>query len=153
RTLGDRLKVVAGNEVHVCHDLVHQVKDRQVTTINQKKYLLVEFPRMAVPPAAENLFEALLSEGVHPILAHPERNAQIQCDPSIVAGFIECGALIQITAMSLTGEFGVAAKSCADILLRHNCVHFLATDSHRPKSRPPILSNARDAAESIIGEA
>ena len=37
-------------------------------------------------------------------------------------------------------------------LLRHNCVHFLATDAHRPDRRPPILSRGRDAAAGLIGE-
>ena len=53
--------------------------------------------------------------------------------------------------MSVTGEFGPFAKACAETLLRHNCVHFLATDAHRTKSRPPILSKGRDAAAAIIG--
>ena len=35
--------------------------------------------------------------------------------------------------------------------MRHNCVHFLATDTHRPERRPPILSKGRDAAARIIG--
>jgi len=148
---GGRLKILPGNEVHVCHDLPQQVRDRQVTTINQGRYMLVEFPSLGVPVAAESLFDALLQEGVHPILVHPERNTQIQNDPSLVASFIEIGVLIQVTAMSVTGQFGPAAKTCADILLRHNCVHFLATDTHRPKTRPPILSKARDVAAGIIG--
>jgi protein-tyrosine phosphatase len=45
----------------------------------------------------------------------------------------------------------MAAKICADSLLRHNCVHFLATDTHRPEKRPPVLSRGRDAAAAIIG--
>jgi protein-tyrosine phosphatase len=53
--------------------------------------------------------------------------------------------------MSVTGEFGAAAKNCAESLLRHKCVHFIATDTHRPDRRPPILSRGRDAAAKIIG--
>ena len=124
----------------------------QVTKINRRNYMLVEFPRVTVPVAAEELFYGLLVEGVQPILVHPERNSQIQADPSIVAAFIEHGVLIQVTAMSVTGEFGPAAKTCAGILLRHNCVHFLASDAHRPGSRPPILSKGRAAAAALVGE-
>ena len=36
--------------------------------------------------------------------------------------------------------------------VRHQCVHFLATDAHRAKSRPPILSRGRDAAAEIVGK-
>jgi protein-tyrosine phosphatase len=54
--------------------------------------------------------------------------------------------------MSMAGEFGAAAKKCADLLLKHNCVHFLATDTHRPSRRPPILSRGRDAAAKLVGQ-
>ena len=36
--------------------------------------------------------------------------------------------------------------------LEHRCVHFLATDTHRPAKRPPILSRGRDAAAAIVGK-
>jgi protein-tyrosine phosphatase len=114
--------------------------------------MLVEFPQLTIPVGAGELFQRLLAQDTRPILVHPERNAQIQMNPSIVAKFVQSGILVQVTAMSVTGEFGPAAKSCADTLLRHDCVHFLATDAHRAKSRPPILSKGRAAAARVIGE-
>ena len=36
-------------------------------------------------------------------------------------------------------------------MLRKNMVHFIASDAHGVKGRPPILSAARDAAAKIIG--
>jgi protein-tyrosine phosphatase len=146
------LKILPGNEVHISHEIAEQAKTNRVTKINQRNYMLVEFPQLTVPIGAEELFYKLLLQGVRPILVHPERNGQIQAQPSIVAKFIERGVYIQVTAMSVTGEFGNAAKTCAEVLLRHNCVHFLATDTHRAKSRPPILSKGRHAAAQVIGE-
>jgi protein-tyrosine phosphatase len=147
-----RLKILPGNEVRISHEIVAQAQHNRVTRINQRNYMLVEFPQVSVPAAAEELFHGLLCEGVRPVLVHPERNSQIQADPSIVAAFIEQGVLVQVTAMSVTGEFGIAAKTCGDILLRHNCVHFLASDAHRSKTRRPVLSKARAAAAMLIGE-
>jgi protein-tyrosine phosphatase len=150
--LGDiSLKILPGNEVHVSHETAEHARSNRVMKLNNKKYMLVEFPQLSVPIGADELFDRLQVQGTYPILVHPERNSQIQARPSIVAGFIERGVLIQVTAMSVTGEFGSAAKNCADILLRHNCVHVLATDTHRPSRRPPILSKGRDAAAAIIG--
>jgi protein-tyrosine phosphatase len=145
------LKILPGNEVHVSHDIADHARNNRVTKINQKNYMLVEFPQLTVPIGADELFYKLLIQGVRPILVHPERNGQIQSNPSIVGRFVERGVFIQVTAMSVTGEFGPAAKQTADTLLRHNCVHFLATDTHRTKSRPPILSKGRDAAALVIG--
>jgi len=147
----DGVKILPGNEVHISHDIAEHVLNNRVTKINQRNYLLVEFPQLTVPVGAEELFYKLLLQGVRPILVHPERNGQIQATPAIVAKFIEHGVYVQVTAMSVTGEFGPAAKATAEQLLRHNCVHFLATDTHRTRGRPPILSRGRDAAATMIG--
>lgn len=149
--IGGGLKILPGNEVHVSHEIAEQAKNNRVTKINQRNYMLVEFPQLTVPVGADELFYKLLLQGVRPILVHPERNGQIQTRPSIVETFVERGVFIQVTAMSVTGEFGPAARACVEALLRHNCVHFLATDTHRPNRRPPILSKGRDAAAAIIG--
>jgi protein-tyrosine phosphatase len=146
-----RIKILPGNEVHVSHEIAEQAKNNRVTRINQRNYMLVEFPQLMVPVGADELFYKLQLYGVRPILVHPERNSQIQSRPSLVGRFVQRGVLIQVTAMSVTGEFGPAAKTCADTLLRHDYVHFLATDAHRANRRPPILSKGRDAAAAIIG--
>ena len=151
QAIGNGLKILPGNEVHISHEIADQAKNNRVTTINRANYLLVEFPQLTVPIGADELLYKLLLQGVHPILVHPERNTQIQSRPSLAVQFVERGVLIQVTAMSMTGEFGPAAKACAEILLKHNCVHFLATDTHRPARRPPILSKGRDAAAALIG--
>lgn len=145
------LRLLPGNEVHISHQLVQQARSNRVTKLNCKNYMLVEFPTMTAPDAAKELFRQLQVNGVHPILVHPERNLQLQSRPSMVANFVASGVYVQVTAMSITGEFGKAAKNCAQSLLRHNCVHFLATDAHRADRRPPILSRGRDAAAEIIG--
>lgn len=145
------VKILPGNEVHISHDIAEHARSNRITKLNQRNYMLVEFPQLTVPVNAEELFNKLLIQGVRPILVHPERNGQIQADPGLVVKFIERGVFIQVTAMSVTGEFGPTAKAAADRLLRHNCVHFLATDTHRTRSRPPILSRGRDAAAMVIG--
>jgi protein-tyrosine phosphatase len=145
------LRVLPGNEVHITHEIVEQAKTDRVTKLNRQNYMLVEFPALTVPFVAADIFERLQVNGVRPILVHPERNAQLQLQPGLVAGFVQRGVYVQITAMSLTGEFGPGARRCAESLIRHNCAHFLATDAHRAERRPPILSRARDAAARLFG--
>jgi len=151
--VGSRLKIVPGSEAHVAHDIAERAKSHRVTPINRCNYLLVEFPQMTVPIGADDIFYKLQLQGIHPILVHPERNLQLQKHPSLVAEYASRGVYMQVTAMSMAGEFGAAAKKCAEVLLQQNCVHFLASDTHRPSKRPPILSRGRDAAARIIGEA
>jgi len=151
--IGDKLKIIPGNEVHISHEIIDHAKKNRFMKINQRSYTLVEFPQLSIPLRAGDLLWRLREAGVHPILVHPERNAEIQRRPAILAEFIASGVFVQVTAMSVTGQFGQAARACAEILLKHNCVHFLATDTHRPAKRAPILSKGRDAAAAIVGEA
>lgn len=152
KAIGGSLEILPGNEVHIAHDIVEKASEGKLTKLNQQNYMLIEFPAMNVPVGADELFYKLQINGVIPILVHPERNSQIQNRPSIVASFVERGVRIQVTAMSVTGEFGGAAQKCVETLLRHNCVHFIATDTHRSNRRPPVLSRGRDAAAAIIGD-
>ena len=149
--VGNTLIILPGNEVHISHEIAEQAKTNRVARINNRNYMLVEFPQLTVPIGADELFYKLQLQSIYPILVHPERNAQIQSRPAIVANFVERGVLVQVTAMSVTGEFGTIARNTAATLLRHNCVHFLATDAHRADRRPPILSKGRDAAAHLVG--
>jgi protein-tyrosine phosphatase len=145
------LKVLPGSEVRVTSGLVKQAEKKLLTTLNRRTYMLVELPTPSVPRGTQSWLKKLKLQGINPILVHPERNIEIQRFPWIVADMVTDGVLTQVTAMSVSGQFGSAAKICADSLLRHNCVHFLATDTHRPEKRPPVLSRGRDAAAAIVG--
>src|SRR5436190_746454 len=108
--VGSTLKILPGNEVHLTHETAEQARTNRVTRINNRNYMLVEFPQLTVPLGVEDLFYRLQLNRVIPILVHPERNSQIQGRPSMVADYVDRGVLVQVTAMSLTGEFGPAPK-------------------------------------------
>lgn|SRR2546422_4282387 len=152
KRIGDRLTVLPGNEVHISHELADQAEKNRFTRLNLGNYVLVEFPSISIPFGAVELMYRLQLQRLHPILVHPERNREIQMRPSIIGEYVERGIFIQVTAMSITGEFGSAAKICVEQLLKHKCVHFIATDAHRAAKRPPILSRGRDAAAAIVGK-
>ena len=79
-----------------------------------------------------------------PIITHPERNPILARQPERMVEWLKAGALIQVTASSLTGRFGQAAEQAAFWLMDHHWVHFLATDAHNIESRPPQLRPAFD---------
>jgi protein-tyrosine phosphatase len=58
---------------------------------------------------------------------------------------------VQITAGSLTGEFGKAALQCGQHLLRSGVVDVIATDAHSSTQRKPQLSGGVKAAAEIVG--
>src|SRR5436190_1503630 len=38
--------ILPGNEVHISHEVAEQAKTNRVTKINQRNYMLVEFPQL-----------------------------------------------------------------------------------------------------------
>ena len=82
--------------------------------------------------------ESLKVQGITPVVTHPERHPAVLQDMNVLYDFIAMGALSQITAMSLTGEFGEEVQRCAQELLKHRLVHVIASDAHSPDSRPPF---------------
>jgi len=115
------------------------------------RYALVEFPPTHVPPeAAEVLFELRL-EGVTPVIAHPERNPSFWARPADAVALRAQGALLQVTAGSLTGLFRRESRDCAKALARAGAVDVLASDCHRSDRRPPGLSEAIAVLTKWIG--
>jgi protein-tyrosine phosphatase len=115
------------------------------------RYALLELPAQSIPPYTRDFFFKMRLKGYTPIITHPERNSMIQSNPEILQELLHGGALSQITAMSLTGEFGERARESASRLAKSGLAQSIATDAHSPHRRPPILSKARKILEEIMG--
>jgi protein-tyrosine phosphatase len=147
------LRVVPGAEVRLRPDMAGSVKAGEAMTLLDKgRYLLLEAHAEAGLADIEQEAFGLRLAGITPILAHAERLIQVQEDFEQLASLIRIGVVIQVTAGSLTGDLGRKARECALNLLRHDCVHLLATDAHSAKTRPPRLHGGLQAAQAILGD-
>ena len=108
-------------------------------TINAQGYLMLEFPEVTIFPNTDAILLQLLDAGIVPIITHPERNGPLQRRLDDIARWVESGCYVQVTAGSCTGTFGKQAQSCADALMRRGLVHFIASDAHDCRHRPPTL--------------
>src|SRR5437762_3530080 len=86
--------------------------------------------------------QAAVAEGVTAIIAHPERNPEVQDRPDRLADVVRDGALVQITSASLDGRLGRASKTTSHRLLELGLVHLLASDAHGPHVRDVGLAEA-----------
>lgn len=121
-------------------------------TLNRTKYVLLEFPHSHLPANAEQVIFEWQLAGLRPIITHPERNPSILKHPDSLERLVEAGALVQVTAGSLTGVFGVDVQACASFLISSGWVHILASDGHSSRYRLPQLSESIRVAAQLIGQ-
>jgi protein-tyrosine phosphatase len=110
-------------------------------------YLLLECPFSPVAPDLEPLVSELQARGHRVLLGHPERCAAFHRRPERLGRLIDGGALVQITGVSLLGDFGGTVRRFAVALLREGLVHVVASDAHDAVHRPPGLTAGLAEAE------
>ena len=151
--LGIDIEILAGADVTVTPELLIHLSQKSRLTINKTgRFFLAELPSAAVPARWDQYLLSLIARGFSPILTHPERNGWFLSHRDALYPFVSAGGLVQITAMSLTGEVGEAAQSYSRYLLKQGLAHIIATDAHSAHQRKPLLSGAVAAAASIIGK-
>lgn len=139
---GLKINIYMGNEIMVASDVLTLIESGKVASLNNSKYILVELPLYTLPQNLNNLIFTLRLRGYRMILAHPERNERIIENPRLLTGIIKSGALVQINASSIAGEHGRQVWKTAMMLIKHNMLHFIATDAHSISSRKPVLNSA-----------
>jgi len=117
-----------------------------------KRAFLLEFPYQNIPFGSLNLVEWLIDRDILPIIAHPERNREIQQNMEKLVPFLEMGCKTQLTGASLSGRFGQDVKQSAIDLLQARHIMVMATDTHNATHRPPDLKSSFEMAAEIIGE-
>jgi len=108
--------------------------------------LLLEFPYVGWPIGLRDLLFRLELRGFRAVIAHPERNAEVQAAPERLRELVDAGAIVQLTAASLDGRLGGRTLACAQSLLRAQLAHLIASDAHAPGIRAVGMTAAQEAA-------
>jgi protein-tyrosine phosphatase len=145
------ISLFPGNEIYLALDSYKRIEQGECFSLNHSRYVLVEFSMMNMPKFISDALYNLRVKEFVPIIAHPERNCHIIEKPQWVYDYIMEGCLIQINSTSLTGASGKEVQKTAELLLKHNMVHFIASDAHSSKHRIPVLSKAYSCADNIGG--
>lgn len=154
RRIGLPIELDFAAEVRLDESVKELVKNEQIPFLGEWKgrnVMLLEFPADSIPVGALNIVKWLYDQGIISMIAHPERNRELQQKPEKIRPFLEQGSMLQLTAGSFTGQFGRAAFETAVIYLRLNIVTLLATDCHNMKYRPPILRKGATVVANIAG--
>ncbi|MCA1682724.1 MAG: phosphotransferase [Actinobacteria bacterium] len=149
---GLQVKVLAGGELSL--DALQWLSPAELRRFSlgaTGRYLLVEFPYYGWPLALETSLAALGDVGMTAVLAHPERNPDVQERPALLEAAVASGALVQITAASLDGRLGKHSKQTAKALLELGFAHVLASDAHSANVRGAgLLAAARTLKDATL---
>ena len=124
RQTRDRCEVLHGGEVDL--EVLPSLSDdaiRRFTLGQTGRYLLVEFPYHGWPLSLTATVFRLELNGITPVLAHPERNLEVQSAPELLRPLVDAGALVQVTAAALNGRLGHGAHRAAEKLVRLGLTH------------------------------
>jgi protein-tyrosine phosphatase len=150
---GIPLQLATGCDFHMSYENIRDaLAHPRKYTLNASAYLLVELPDLAISPHVSELFYQLRLSGMVPILTHPERNPRLQSDIERLKDWLRHDLLVQVTAGSVLGQMGKAAERMAHMLLANRWVHFLATDAHDVRHRPPQMREAHRVVAERYGE-
>lgn len=145
------LKVVPGQETRIHGELLEGFKIGEILPVNHTQYVLVEFSSNHVPRYTETLFFEMQVNGLIPIIVHPERNQRLIEQPEILYKLVKNGALSQITASSVQGDFGKKIKKFSLQLIEANLAHFIASDAHNTSNRSFGMREAYDLIQAKYG--
>jgi protein-tyrosine phosphatase len=145
------LRVLLGGEVHVDSELLEEVgrlPGGGICPLADSSYLLIELDGRGRAGEAIHLVHELVVAGWRPVVAHPEFIPWLAQDLALVERLVSLGALTQVTAMSITGDFGRGPQADTHALIEAGLAHFVASDCHGVQRRPPGL---RRAYQTIAG--
>lgn len=149
------LKLSYAAEVRISVEMMEMIALDKIPFLGQHQgfnYLLLEMPHSHILPGSEKLIDWLTKRNIKVIIAHPERNKDIQRDINKISGFIKQGCLLQLTAASVSGKFGEICQTISKQLIDNHWVSFVATDAHNIKNRPPDLKQGWDTLVRWVGE-
>lgn len=122
--------IEAAAEYMIDHEFAEQVKNKTKLLTFGNNYILVEMSYMAASPYLQQVFFDLKVEGLHPVLAHPERYSYYHSAFQQYVELKDRGFLFQLNLLSLSGYYGKPTKKIAEKLLKNEMIEFVGTDMH-----------------------
>ena len=138
------LEIVAGTEYYYREEVLDILDSEDAVTLGNSDCVLVEFEPLAEKNYIRNALRNILGLGYRPVIAHVERYAKLMEDISLLTDMRKNGILVQVNAMSVTGDNGRQAKKDVRNLLKKGLVDFVATDAHSDGRRAPFMGKCAE---------
>jgi protein-tyrosine phosphatase len=140
-----------GFEIMLTPDVPERLARGEPITLDGQRAVLVEVPFHQWPLHTESTLFSLQTAGYLPILAHPERYAEVQRRPDLAVQLAERGVILQVTYGSLAGIFGREVRHTAEALVEANAAGIMATDAHTPGRRLKSVGDGLARLIELVG--
>ncbi|MDQ0086856.1 protein-tyrosine phosphatase [Paenibacillus anaericanus] len=150
--LGVPVTILPGQEIRVHIDLLEAWSRAELLPLANSNYVLIEMPSSHIPKEMDELIHELKIMNLKPIIAHPERNAEVIENPQRLAALIQRGAFAQVTSHSLLGGFGRKIEKMSWSLCSSGLIHIVSSDAHHVQRRGFRLREAYDVINERMGE-
>ena len=146
------LKLYLGNEIYIDNNILDYIYKKEMSSLNNTEYLLIELPMSGIYPDYVEIFENLIKLGCKVILAHPERYKTFQKDFNLILELNEIGVLFQCNIDSIIGAYGKEARKTMKLLLKNKLVSFVGTDIHHKKDNYNYIEKSIDKFKKYLSK-
>jgi protein-tyrosine phosphatase len=146
RALDSGVEVLTGGELDIVHlETLDDDALRRFGLGGNGSLLLLEFPYRGWPSQLRDLVFRLGLRGFGVVLAHPERNAEVQERPERLHDLVDAGVAVQLTAAAVDGRLGGRSAATSRALIDAGVAHLIASDAHAPAIRAIGMTSAAEA--------
>lgn len=124
------INLYLGNEVYLTDNIPELIKKGQIMTLNNTKYVLIEFSLNFQNPNLKNILHNIILAGYIPIIAHPERYTYLDSKMTLIYELKELGVLFQGNYLSLFDKYGRKARKNLQKMLKNDIISFIGSDIH-----------------------
>ena len=142
------LKLHLGNELYLCEEGVHGLRDEHVYTMANSSYVLVELPFQHYYPFHDALIHQIQLRGFRIVLAHIERYQIFKRKPEMLQTFLNKGIYCQMNAGFVSSR---KTRKQALKWIEKGYVHLIASDGHNTDGRKPVMAEAYEVVEHRFG--
>ena len=153
---GIPLRLVDGTEIPMGPHIADLLATNRLSRLGGSTgtHALIEPPFDRIPRHALSILKEIIAQGIMPILAHPERNVEVQGNAAFIEACAAIGVVLQVTSGSIMGKFGASAELTArKIVCRDDWEVIIASDAHWSEERTPsLLKRAADRVVEWTGD-
>lgn len=145
------VEILPGAENRITHDMIGRwEQDSFISLGDSASAILLELSNMFILEGVIRIVKLLRERGVIPIIAHPERNPLLMKDTQMIKTLVYEGAKLQLTASSITGDFGKVVTKTVTTICDLDAVYCVGSDIH--PGRKYRMAKAHKKLRKIGGE-